>query len=56
MSVWQVSALPTLFGLVTLGLGIGALGRNPAIIRSFPPSLQRDPYSVALSPSRFQKG
>jgi hypothetical protein len=32
---WQFWTPPIMFGLVTLGLGIGALGRNPAIIVGF---------------------
>ena len=32
---WQFWAAPIMFGIATLGLGIGALGRNPAIIFVF---------------------
>jgi hypothetical protein len=45
-----------MFGLVTLGLGIGALGRNPAIIVGFLIVCSVHRHSLALSPSRFQKG
>jgi hypothetical protein len=48
---WQFWAAPIMFGIASLGLGVGALGRNPAVIFVF---LLICGLAVIVSLSRFR--